>query len=359
MRVLFVTSSLTGGGAERVLSVLANSFCEDATIEKVSIVSIIEDKVTYEINPNVQYYAFNSKYNGKIDRVWKRFRFLRAITKNEEPDIIISFATQINLYAIFAKLGLSTKLIISERNDPNNDPVQPSVRKLRDIFYRFCNGAVFQTEDAKKYFEHIIRGNKTVILNPIKDDLPTPYTGKRDKRIVTVARLHPAKNLPMLINAFASISTLYPEFKLEIYGDGAEKSSLIELSKDKGILEKVIFKGFSQNIHEDINSAMCFVLPSNYEGMSNAMLESLALGIPTICTDCPIGGARMVIRHLENGLLVPVGDEQGLTELMKLVIDNEKLRDTLAENSVKIREELSAGVISNQWMQFISKDTLS
>ncbi|HFI0035575.1 TPA: glycosyltransferase [Streptococcus suis] len=353
MNVMFVSSSLTGGGAERVISVIANEFSKIPAIDNITLVSIIEDKVSYELNKQIKYIPYKGINENKLIRVIKRFSFLRKTIIKEKPDVIISFATQVNIYSIVANLGLKTKVIISERNDPNRDPIQSTVRKIRDQVYKLCDGAVFQTTDAMNYFEKVGKFPRTVILNPLKANLPEPYEGIRESRIVTVARLHPAKNLPLLISSFKNIIRKFPNLTLEIYGEGKEKNHLIELVKTKGITERVFFKGFSNSIHNDINAAACFVLSSNYEGMSNAMLESLALGIPTICTDCPIGGARMVIDHMENGLLFPVGNQEKLEQYLELILEDFSLREKFKENSIKIRERLSSEKISKQWFEFV------
>ncbi|HFU3798852.1 TPA: glycosyltransferase [Streptococcus suis] len=354
MKILFVTSSLTGGGAERVLSVLANEFFEMSEIDGVSVVSIIEDNVTYKLNSGVHYIPYHAKSNNRFLRIVDRYLFLRKAIINEKPDIIISFATQVNIYSILANLGLKSKVVISERNDPQRDPIQATVRKLRNQVYKLSDGAVFQTMDAMEYFANIKKLNKTVILNPLKGGLPLPFKGERENRIVTVARLHPAKNLPLLIDAFEEISKKLPQFVLEIFGEGNEKDYLTDLVTDKKIEDRVFFKGFSNKVHDEIRTATCFVLPSNYEGMSNAMLESLALGIPTICTDCPIGGARMVIDHMENGILTPVGNKEQLIRNIELLIEDSQLREKFEKNSIKIKEELSAKKIAKQWLIFIN-----
>lgn len=353
MRILFVTSSLSGGGAERVISILANKFIEYEEIESVSLVSIIENKVDYFLSEQVNYMTCPEINNrNKIFRIFKRVTFLRKIIKKIQPDIIISFATQINIYALVSNIGLKSKVIISERNDPNNDPTQKIVRKLRDYIYSRTDGAVFQTPDAESYFSDIIKNKSRIILNPINENLPSPYLGEREKRIVTVARLHPAKNISMLIHAFTSLSKKFPEYILDIYGEGPEEKKLEELVNSLNMNSKIKFKGYTRNIHNEILKASCFVLPSNYEGISNAMLESLAIGVPTICTDCPIGGARMVISHMKNGILTPVGDQASLERMISLILTDDKLQKQISKQSVEIKQVLTSIKISQEWLDF-------
>lgn len=352
MKIAFITSSLTGGGAERVVSVLANSLSEKDGME-VSIITIIEDKISYELSTKVNYYANNSTKKQKISRIIQRYDFLKNTLKAIDADIVISFCTQINIYSIFAMKGLRGKLIISERNDPNNDPIQRYVRKMRDYIYRYCEYAVFQTPDAAAYFNRIIRGKTAVIMNPIKDNLPDRFEGVRDKRIVSVARLTDVKNHAMLIRAFYSVQSKYQEYKLEIFGEGPERNKLQDLINSLGMQDKISLLGFCANVHERIVSAGCFVLPSNYEGISNSMIEAMGLGLPVICTDCPIGGARMAIQNGVNGILIPVGDEKGLVNAILKILDDSNYRDKLSYEAVKIKEKLSSEQIVNQWIRYI------
>lgn len=353
MKIAFVTRSLAGGGAERVVSVLANSFCKMKEIEKVSIIAVIEDKVTYPVDSSVEYIPNRGSKTGKIGRVIQRGKFLRDAIKEIRPDVIISFCTQINIYSIIMRCGLPGKLIICERNDPNNDPVQKYVRKLRDIIYRFCDASVYQTPDAAKYFEKIVRKPFEIIPNPIKEDLPKPYEGIRDKRVVTVARLSDAKNLPMLIRAFEKVAKEHPDYKLEIYGEGPERDNLNALIRECHLENSIRLMGFSTEVHDKILAAACFVLPSNYEGISNAMLEALGIGLPAVCTDCPIGGARMMIRHMENGILIPVNDQSALENAILNVIEDVDLQKRLSREAVKINQLLSADSICKKWYEFI------
>ena len=352
MKIAFVTRSLAGGGAERVVSVLASRIA-NVNCEKVFVISVIEDLVTYPLDEKVCHIGNKSSIRRKIPRVFQRYMFLKREIKRIQPDVIISFCTQLNIYSILACGDYGEKLIISERSDPNNDPVQAYVRALRNIIYRRNITAVFQTPEAQKYFAKIIKGTTTVIQNPIKEGLPLRYEGTRGKKIVTVARLEAAKNLGLLIRAFSDVCKEYPEYNLEIYGEGPERGNLELLIEKLKMQDKIFLMGFVDDVHEKIKNATCFVLSSNYEGISNAMIESMALGIPTVCTDCPIGGSRMQIIHGINGFLVPVGDKEALANAMKNIISDKALQNKISIESTKIRNRLSAEKITEQWLELI------
>lgn len=352
MKITFVISQLGGGGAERVVSLISGKLFELG--HEVSLITLIKQPIVYPLSPGVRLIELNCR-NSRITGTLKQVKILREKYKELRPDIIISFLPVVNMTAILAKQGLNSKIIVSERNDPYQNPRKKIIRILRDFLYHFSDGFVFQTPDAMDYFGEYARKKGTVIANPICVGLPKPFCGERTKRFVTAVRLEPQKNLDMLIEAFSMLSQKYPEYRLEIYGDGGERERLEQKCAEMSLTEKIIFKGFSKNLYSDILDAAAFVLPSNYEGLSNSMLEALAMGIPVISTDHPIGGARMFIRDGVNGLLTKVGDTNEMYIAMKKLIENPELAASLSAKAKEIRLELSVDTVVGQWYKFIEK----
>ena len=208
-----------------------------------------------------------------------------------------------------------------------------------------------QTDDAAAYFSDKV--TKTVILNPVKEGLPEPFRGERRHAVACFCRLEKQKNLGMLIRAFAEFSRTHGEWALEVYGDGGEREALAALAGELGVGEKVSLMPGRHDVHEAVVDAGMFVLPSDYEGLSNSMLEAMAIGLPCICTDCPCGGARMVIRDGENGLLVPVGGERELAAAMTRVADEDGLAERLGAAAAGVRERLSSRAIAEQWSEVV------
>lgn len=352
--IIFIIGYLSNGGAERVVSVLANDFVEKGF--NVSILTILGDNKQYELDSRINYIPLVSKYNNKIMRVLERIAFIRKNIKSVNECYVISFLAQINIYSIVSNIFNKSKLIVSERNDPYQDPTNKIHRKIRDFLYNFADGFVFQTEDAKNYFSKRIQSKSTIIPNPLKENLPEPFIGVREKKIVTAVRLEYQKNVKMLINSYYKIQKEYPEYILEIYGKGPLKEKLVSQCKELGIVDKVNFCGYSENLHNDILKAKIFVLPSNYEGISNSMIEALALGIPVVSTDHPIGGARMFIKPEFNGLLVNVNDCEATYRAIKRIIESDSLEEKFSKNAINIREDLNANKIANDWQKFMMRD---
>ena len=353
-KIVFLIGSLHNGGAERVISVLANEFVKKY---EVHILTIMEDKVDYDLDSNINYKYIMKDDEGKkgIIRNYIRIKKIRDFVKKTNPDVVISFLWATNIIAILSCLFLPQCLILSERNDPKHEPGSGILRLIRNCLFRIRkkNYFVFQTEYAQSCFSNYIKRKSKIIFNPIKDNLPEKYTDVRKNKIVCVARLVSEKNISMLLKAFKKVYEKYPDYLLFLYGRGPLEKQLKEESLNLGIRDNVIFKGFSKNVHSEIIDAKLFVLPSNFEGISNAMIEALALGIPTICTDCPAYGAREFITDGENGYLIDVNDEKALEDKMLSVITNVSLQNKFSQNATKIRNNLNSNQICKQWECFI------
>ena len=163
-----------------------------------------------------------------------------------------------------------------------------------------------------------------------------------------------AKNLPLLINSFAKLVKEYPEYKLVIYGDGPDRNNTEKCIIDHGIQDNVILKPYAKNVLELVRESAMFVSSSDREGISNSMLEAMAIGLPTICTDCPAGGARMFIESYRNGIVVPVNNSDALYEAMKYVINNPDKAENMSKNAVAIKKILEKNKILQQWHDFLS-----
>jgi len=349
--VIFVTSSLGSGGAERVISLLVNSFCKRNY--KVTLFALAKDERIYNIDKRVDYQYIKNDNLGKVKSVICKIIELRRKIKNSKCKYIISFLLEINIYTIIACLFLGKKLIISERNDPYNEPKSRIKKIIRNLVYELADIVVFQTEEAKKYFSKRIQKKGVIILNPLNENSLIPYKKEKLNRIVSFCRLEPQKNLKMLIDAYTMLSEDFKDYYLEIYGQGSQDNYLKAYAKQVNNSGKIIFHGFTNNIYSCISDARIFVLPSNYEGLSNSMIEAMALGLVVICTDCPIGGARMIIKDKNNGILVPVGDTLALYKAIKNVIEDSEYEKKLSYNALKIRQQLDIEKISDKWEELI------
>ena len=347
--VIFVTSALHGGGAERVIATLANHLVRSG--DHVTVLMVAGTESVYRLEPGVDMISVGQPSHGNPVTQIKRVFSMRKFFRKHRDSVMISFGTSINLFTIMASLGLQNKVIVSERNDPN----QCSYRILRDFIYSFGRNFVFQTEDAKACFPEKIQRKSVVIPNPIRNDLPEIYDGIREKKIAAVGRLEPQKNHKLLLEAFAGFHRKFPEYELHIFGKGGLEQELRQQAVDLGIGDKVVFEGFCSNVLERIRTWSMYVLSSDYEGISNSLMEAMALGLPCISTDCPIGGSAMCIENGKNGLLVPLRDKEALRRAMETLAENGKAAEELGREAVKVRSIFAEDRIIAMWSEYMEK----
>lgn len=346
-KFILIIGALSFGGAERVICNIANKLAEIG--DEVVLIAVHNRESAYSIDKRVR--VING-LSGK--RPLSKLIALRKILKKEKPRATLSFLTHINLFAILATLGVDTKLVISERNDPAREPKNLVRRLMRKCLYPLSDGFVFQTEQAKDFFSKYIQDRSTVIPNPVfVDAVERPKT--RKKKIINVGRLVHQKRQDDLIRTFKIINEIFPEYTLDIFGEGPEKENLNSLIKKLKLEHAVSLKGSVKDLHDQIKDASIFVLTSEFEGMPNALMEAMSLGIPCISTDCPVGGPRELIRHMENGLLVPVSDKEELVKAMEFLIKDKQMQDKISKESIKVLDDYSLGKISTMWRDFLLK----
>lgn len=350
-KVMFVCQSLGNGGAERVVSVLTDELSE--ADYRVFILTMTKEKQVYNINENVEIVAPHKNYNAGILGKLQRVKIIRDEIIKHKIDVVVAFSHYNAMFSVIASYGLPVRIIGSERNDPAQLKNRKILNSTRNILYKKLDFLVCQTDEAKAYFPNKIQEKTTIILNPISASIIDPYCGEKEKKIVTFCRLEPQKNLRMLIDAFEMLYEEYPDYELNIYGEGSERENLLNYIVSKGLVNVISIKPFCKDVHQKVMKATIFALPSNYEGLSNSMIEAMALGIPTVVTDCPCGGARMVIENNKNGIMVAVDDPKAMYEAFKKIIVSPKFAKELSNNGVKIRDKLNCKKIAKQWKKAI------
>lgn len=348
-KVIFVTPNLANGGAEQVTSVLASALAEKEI--DVEVVFMKDGADVYQLSSRVKRRSFYFGGN-RVSRIGGKIRRLRRLMKENEGAVFVAMLPFETFYTYLASFGLRIRVVYSLRNDPAS--MKSSLDHfIRKVIYPEASQIVFQTEEARAFFPERIQKKGVVIPNPVSTGLPIRYEGKRKREIVTIGRLKKQKNYPLLLQAFSDVNQKYPDWRLRIFGEGELEGELRALCMELGIENTVEFCGFRKNVVEEINRSGMFVMASDYEGISNAMLEAMASGVPCICTDCPSGGARMMIRDHENGILVPVGDRAGLAGAMVELIENPQLAERLSQKAVEIRKDLSAERIAEAWIRIL------
>lgn len=351
-KIIFVVNSVRSGGAGRVVALLADAMAKNHDVKIVLMDDEKDDYYGYLSNKRVRLIPLFKDQSSKTKNGFEKIRRLRTIVCENVPDSIIAFTTLYAEYTILATLGLHCKVVVSERVDPAKYPTKKVLRALRNPLYMFSDGIVMQTDDMLHYFPSSIQRKSQVILNPINPQIVNFKTDHREPKIVSVGRLDKQKNYNIAINAFEAFSAEFPDYIYEIYGDGPLEIELKKMISDRGLEGKVVLKGHVSNVYENINSAAMFIMSSDYEGLSNALMEAMALGLPCVSTDHPIGGARMLIANNVNGILVPVNDADSLAEAMKKIAKDKAFSEQLGKRAASIIETCNIDNIVASWLKF-------
>lgn len=358
MKIAFYISSLGKGGAERVISNLANYFSSNKNNEVYMILE--RPTINYDISSSVKVIILDNKikkYNfiTKKTRYLKYIHKLKKIFKEIDPDIIVPFLAMPAFMTLISK-NKNSRVIVGVRNDPKTEYTTFLKKKLMLSLYPKADGFVFQTRDAQEYFKNIISCKQTIIYNAIsRDFLNYKSVETKKKKIVSVGRLHWQKNYPLLIDAFEHINKKYSEYKLVIYGEGSEREKLQRIIDDKNLTKQVLLVGNVDDVKKNISNASLFVMTSDFEGMPNALIEALVLGLPVISTDCPCGGPRELIDNNKNGILIKPGNKEELIEAIDKILRDDKFAKQLGNEAQRIIDKVNPDYINNQWKKFIDE----
>lgn len=351
MKVLFINSSLADGGSERAMALVANQMA--ALGHDVHMILVRDKPCVYQVDSRIRLTQLSYKSLSKPRVLIERLALIRKYARSICPDCMVSFMWDINIMALVATLGLHLRIVVSERAFPGSARRSKLSKVLEGVFYSFADAIVYQTEGARAFCPAHLKGKSRVIPNIVAIPDILPYTGERTKKVVSVGRLTEQKNYPMLLQAFAVFSKTHKDYRLQIFGEGRLKTELVNLTAELQIAERVDFCGFVDDVASQINDASMFILSSNYEGISNAMAEAMAIGLPVICTDCPVGGAAMMIDSGVNGVLVPVNDIQSLASAMSRIADNDEFAQSLSMRAREVIDRFSAPLIGNMWLNVL------
>ncbi len=360
-RIVFHLNCLERGGAERVVSVLAGQFVQWGYEVYIATEWQGEDEYTIDSRISRVHVGLSKKQEkyGRIGKFVARIFNLRRFLKQTKPDIVVAFARKANYRALTATIGMKMPVLISIRINPIGYYDFLSDKIQIPILFRRAAGCVFQTAEQRDFFPDYITEKSKIILNPINPKfLGNPIPEKREKAVVHSGRMVDFKNQLMLIEAFCKVHEKHPDYVLKIFGPDAfdgTKEKLEALIRERQAKDYVFLMGASEHLEKDmINGAMA-AFSSDYEGMPNAMLEAMALGLPVVATDCPPGGPAMVITPEKNGLLVPVGDADAMADAMNRLLEEPEFAKELGRQAAKIGKEAGVEIIAGKWKQYMEE----
>ncbi len=356
--IVFVIADMGMGGAQRVVSLLAERLSSLSGYQVDIVTMAEEEKLSFfPLPPSVRVTplkiagassGFFAGVYANILRIWK----LRHALNRLDPDCIVTFQTETNCISLLSMIGSGIPVIISERSDPYVHPEARIWRLIRRIVYPLAKGAVFQTAHAARFFEGVVK-NKVVIFNPVSAGSAGTARVPVCPYILGVGRLSPEKGFGALIAAHAIVRKTCPELNLVLVGEGPERKVLECRAVQLGTKESVFMVGAQGDLAAYYASAEVFVLPSRYEGLPNALLEAMVHGCAVVSTPM-FAAAPEIITHGKDGLIAADGSPVALAKEMLSIYENKNLKSELSAQAKISATRFESKKIVGEWIDFIN-----
>ena len=358
MKIFLLVSTMGTGGAERVAATLVNAWV--ARGDEVTLVPTFSGHggVFYALDKRVRvvHLAERAAKGGPAAlRYVSRVMALRALIRETRPDVLISFLPNVSVMTLMASRGLRIPVIACEHNNPSVDGRSRLWTLLCRVFYPGARIVTVLTEGVVEPFRKMVPGAQSIVVmpNPLPNEVFELAVARAEnggrKKIVSVGRLAAQKQFDVLIDSFATIAKERDDVDLCIWGEGGDRASLEAQIAGLGMRERIFLPGTTDTLWSELTKARAFAMSSRYEGLPMALMESLALGVPCVAADCP-SGPRELTRGGQDGLLVPVGDREALTQALRRVVDDDLLcREMGRQASRSMRERYGLDAILPMW----------
>ncbi len=357
MRITLVISNLGAGGAERVMSVMANYWADHGyEVTVITIASAGED--FYALHPRVHriglgLYRSSSHVAASVWSNFVKLKRLRQELKRSRPDIVLSFIDTTNVLTLTASVRLGVPIIVCEHTDPRYHQIGPLWSGLRYVVYRRAVAVVVLTNALREWAERFVRPEAVhIIPNPVMvSDDQSPDCGNfglRGRTVGAMGRLGPEKGFDILLKAFARCAKTHTEWSLVILGEGQERKALEKLIEQLGIKDRVSMPGQVQGPFRILRKLDMFVLSSRYEGFPMALVEAMACGLAVITTDFP-SGVREIVREGVDAVVVPVENIDALATAMDRLMSNHVERNCLRTRAVEVTERFGTQTVMTMW----------
>lgn len=346
--IVLVIPTLKLGGAEKVMSELANTWVLQK--HQVHVVLLTRDKERFfYIHPDIRVHELGFENKGLIQKIWAELKViigLRKVFRTLRPDYILCFMEKYNVITVLSSAFLNLRVVLSDRSNPKKK-LPPFLKLLKTLTYRSASGIVAQTSMAKLELAKSVRNkNIRVIPNPVRK-FPFDHETSRDKIILNVGRLVPEKAQHYLLEAFALVSD--STWRLVICGDGPLRKSLEGQARALNIYSRTLFAGSVTDIDSWLQKSSIFAFTSISEGFPNALAEAMSAGMAVVSFNCEAGPSDIVQNGI-NGFLTDVGDVAAFHLCLEKLISNKQLRQRLGERARLVSEKLDINVISDSYL---------
>jgi glycosyltransferase involved in cell wall biosynthesis len=382
-RLTFVIAHLGAGGAQRVATNAANALVERGY--DVHVVVLYQRPEAYRIDPRVVIHSESPRQSlgfdfdqepadeepaqakpsrplkpaGQVERLKASIKrsprlynftlrvmgpafaayhltritiLLRRRIREIKPDAVLSFLTQTNIATVLATRGLDTHTVISERNDPRRQRQRFRVEFLRRVCYRWADVVTANSKGALVPLEAFVPRQKLAFLpNPLAAAPSSEVAVVTAPTVITVGRLVEQKGIDVLLDAWAKVAAVLPDWRLALVGDGPLTGELKERARNLGIADSVDWVGHVSDPFPYLRGAKLFVMTSRFEGTPNALLEAMACGLPAVVSDASPGPCELIGEGDDAaGLIVPVEDADATAEAIIRLARDETVRRRLA-----------------------------
>lgn len=361
MKLLLMIHGLGAGGAERVMTLLADGLA--ARGHEVSLLTLSgsgEDFFAPGSGVDRVRLDLGGESLTMVHGLWanlRRIGTLRRKIRGLAPDAVISFATTVNILALIACSGTRVPVVISERVDPRADPLPCRWRLLRYLAYRRARALVVQTAPISDWYRRWLPARVLIskIANPVAVEMPSEPAKLpvRKPFILAAGRLVHQKGFDLLLQAFSLTASQLSSLNLVIAGEGPEAASLEALARGYGVESRVFFLGRVSPLSALMREAHAFVLSSRYEGFPNVLVEALAIGVPVVATDCP-SGPREILSDGHYGILVPPENARELSMALLRVASDVALHKQLSASGPSAVARYRLDAIVAEWEQLVS-----
>jgi GalNAc-alpha-(1->4)-GalNAc-alpha-(1->3)-diNAcBac-PP-undecaprenol alpha-1,4-N-acetyl-D-galactosaminyltransferase len=361
MKVTLVIYALEGGGAERVMSIVANYWATHGWDVTLIVLADRTKPAFYQLEPQIelkQLGIIGDSPNGLtlLRTGWQRIHVLRSAIVASQPDVVISFLNTVNVLVLLALWNLKIPTIVSEHIYPAFTDANKIWQFLMKWTYRYADRVTLLTQNALPFYPAAWGYRSIVIPNPVLTPAPDVSTAQllSTPSIIAMGRLHPQKGFDLLLAAFAQIQAKYPDWHLTILGEGAMRQELEQLRAQLGSIDRVHLPGAVKNVNAYLRQADLFVLPSRFEGFPMAVCEAMACGLPVLATDCR-SGPRDIIRDGIDGMLVPVENVDALAVALDALIADPLKRQQLGQAAPQVLERFGLERVMGMWTDAVKQ----
>lgn len=365
MKLLFLVSSMEGGGAERVAALLCNAWVSRGWYITLMPTFSGRGGISYPVSEQVDIHYLADDVNNRPGKI-SRLIALRRHILNSSPDVIVSFLPHVNIAALMASVGTGVPVIACERTYPPlaRPPLPYLYRVLRRIFYARASFLIAQTSAIRPWFQaRFAETPIATIPNPVQYPLlngptkldPDSIVGPAKRLLLGIGRFNQYKRFDILIQAFARLAAENPDWSLVILGEGSARSALEGQVEEVGLKDRVHFPGFVGNLADWYSRSDLYVMTSAYEGFPNTLLEAMAHGLPTVSFDVKTGPME-ITKNGQRGVLLPDDNHVNrLCHVLAQLMSDGSLRENFALRAVETREVYSMCRVLDMWDDAIQK----